>query len=446
MTVDPDEIPRLLESEELSRIFADYFKRRLQNNDNVDRHALPTASLASAMRLLRFDDRETRPLLDWLRRDDFVSSYAAVQQAALWLDDVELATCSKPTGSDLEAIYEILLSLRAGRATAEQIHELFALLISEEVPLTRKAIVAESLVRYGDAQTFARAATAAMSLQNDLEQAMSSERAPLEVICLLTAFIVRVHAAQELAAGSVHYEAHDDIRQPDLESDLRRDLDLARGELNAGLERLAQTREFGSRAVGWAVSLGLVLTFGLAALLIVVLGASWTAWVAISVPAVTAILAMVSYVGHRAKRYESEPRIMAELRRCGGPEQPARQGGTPLDREPEIQVLLCGTGRTGVGQTVRLTRIARLLRQVGGGRIVATVATGVPRAADLFGSPDYEIVQLDMPAGLTRWGRQSGGDGEQAQAALAAELPGGDRHGGAPASSSLRTTRGSEAS
>jgi len=319
VTVDPDEIPRLLGLEELSRIFDDYFKRRLRNTDNVDGHALPTASLASAMRLLRCDEREIEPLIQWLRRDDFISSYAAVQQAALWLDDVDLATRSAPSGSDLEAIYENLLSLRGGSATAEQIDDLFALLINDEVPLTRKAIVAESLVRHGDAQTFAMAATAAMSLQNDLEHEMDSERASLEVVCLLTAFIVRVHAAQELTAGGVHFDANGDVRQPDLESDRGRELDLVRGELSASLERLEQTRRFGSRAVGWAVTLGLALTVGVAALLIAILGASWTAWIAISVPAVTAVLATVSYVGHRAKEYESEPRMLAELREIWRP-------------------------------------------------------------------------------------------------------------------------------
>jgi len=83
-------------------------------------------------------------------------------------------------------------------------------------------------------------------------------------------------------------------------------------------------------------------------------------------------------------------------------------------------VLLSGTGRTGVGQTVRLTRIARLLRRVAGDRITATVATGVPRARDLFGAPDYGIAQLDTPGRLTRWGQR--GAFEDDQSTLAREL------------------------
>jgi hypothetical protein len=244
-TIDPDEVPRSIALDEIDRLLGSYFDARLHGTDNADGHVLPTASLASAMLLLEHPREEIAPLLAWIERGEYVSSFAALQQATLWLPGVDVSL-GRVAQSDLEKIYEYLLAVRDSPGDSAVLDQLLAVLGDPDAPVSRKAIIAESLVGFGDPETVARAAGAARQLQNDLDLALSADQAPLEVICLLTAFLVRVHAAQEPTAGYSLLDGLPGAHTYDLEADLRRDLEESRHDAQALQDQLQATRAFGA--------------------------------------------------------------------------------------------------------------------------------------------------------------------------------------------------------
>ncbi len=200
-TVDKDEVPRALAVHELDRVFNDYFESRLNGADNVDGHVLPTASVASAMLLLGRPAADVAPMIAWINKGHYVSSHAAVQQAALWLDGVEPPS-EGVVSSRLETIYAHLIALKTSPQDSS-IDELIALLEDDGENLGRRAIVAQTLASHGGPVALGRAAGAARMLQNDLDHGLSADHAPLEVMCLLTAFLVTIYAGQEFVAGGL---------------------------------------------------------------------------------------------------------------------------------------------------------------------------------------------------------------------------------------------------
>lgn len=205
-TADKDEVPRALSLDVVGDELKEYFNARLGLNDNVDAHVLPTASVASAMVLLDRPPEQIAPMVTWINERGYLSSFAAKQQSALWLDGVHLTDEDGTPETELEKIYDRLLAMKAGSATDEDRAFLLNLLLNADddaVPLTRKAIIAEALSRY--APIDADMAMAAGRLRNALERAFRNQLAPLELVCLLTAFLIRVHADEELTTGAVPY-------------------------------------------------------------------------------------------------------------------------------------------------------------------------------------------------------------------------------------------------
>lgn len=312
-TIDPDEIPRSIALDEIDRLMDPYFRSRLQGTDNADGHVLPTASLASAMSLLEHPREEVVPLLNWIERGEYVSSYAAVQQAGLWLPELALPLAQVAQG-ELEEIYERLFAVRASPGDSEPLSQLLAILGDAGAPMSRKAIIAESLAGFGDQDTLVRAARAARSLQNDLDSALSAEHSPLEVICLLTAFLVRVHAAQESTAGYSLLDSLPGAKIYDLEADLRRDLEVARHDAQALRDQLHAIRGFGMKAVGWAISVAIVLIAAVSWFIITRVEAEWSTWIAVLLPAIAAAGTLFTFIGYRAGKFECEPRALRLLR------------------------------------------------------------------------------------------------------------------------------------
>lgn len=312
-TVDPDEIPRSIALDEVDRSLASYYCSRLCGTDNVDRHVLPTASLASTMLLLEHPLEEVDPLLRWIERGEYVSSFAAVQQAALWLPELNVPLGGVAQG-DLEEIYECLLAVRVSPGRCEQLDRLLAILGDPDAPTSRRAIIAEGLVGLGDRETLVRAAGAARQVQNDLDRALSAEHAPLEVICLLTAFLVRVHAEREPAAGYVFIDALPGAQTWDLEADLRRDLEEARHGADVLQDQLRATRVFGVKAVGWAIGVATMLVVAASWFTVTRVEAEWGTWVGVLVPALAVGGAVLIFVGNRADKVECEPRALRALR------------------------------------------------------------------------------------------------------------------------------------
>jgi len=312
-TVDPDEIPPFIALDEIDRSLGPYFELRLHGADNADGHVLPTASLASAMLLLKHPQEEIVPLLRWIERGEYVSSFAAIQQAALWLPEVHVPP-GRVAKSDLETIYECLLAVRASPGNSDQLDQLLAILSDPGAVMSRKAIIAESLVGFGHRETLVRAAGAARQLQNDLELALSAEHAPLEVICLLTAFLVRVHAAQEPTAGYSRVDAPPNGPTLDLDADLRRTLEGAHSVAEALQDQLRATRVFGAKAVGWTITLAIVLIVAAATVVVISVEAEWPTWAGVLLPALALASAVFAYVGFRAGQVDCEPRALRSLR------------------------------------------------------------------------------------------------------------------------------------
>jgi hypothetical protein len=312
-TIDKDEIPRSIAVREIDQQLEQYFRLRLNGTDNVDGHVLPTASLASAMFLLEHRPEEIAPLLRWIKRGAYISSFAAVQQAALWLPDVD-EPHEQIAQTELERVYERLLAVRACPGESVQLDELLAMLSDHTTPMSRKAIIAESLIAFGTRETLVRAAVATRQIQNDLDVALAADHAPLEVICLLTAFLVRVHAAQELTAGSAPVDALLGIPTFDLSADHRQALEEARLDADALRERLEATRTFGAKAVGWAILLTFFVIIGICGFLVANLSVGSSTWIAIFVPILAVASAVLAYVGNRASKVECEPRMLRVIR------------------------------------------------------------------------------------------------------------------------------------
>lgn len=312
-THDADEVPRNLALEELDREFSEYFEDRLGGSDNVDGHVLPTASIASALHTLNRAPAAIEPLLQWIRNAGYFSSFASEQQAQLWLPQLGLELSQHPN-SDLEHIYADLLAHRDDPSNTAVVEGLIARLSDADVPLVRKAIIAESLSRSQDQETLAKTASAAAGLQNDLERALTSGHGPLEVVCLLTACFVRIHHAEEFGAGYLSYQPSRTPAVPDLEPALRKAKDEARDEAEKLSGTLKEARGFATTAVGIAVVLGLLIVVSLTAFAVVKVHGGWAARVPILVAVTAVVVAMLHYVGRRAAEFGCAPRVLREFR------------------------------------------------------------------------------------------------------------------------------------
>lgn len=312
-TSDADEAPPSLELEELGRRFADYFRDRLRGLDHADAHVLPTASIASAMSMVGRPPADVQPLLRWIRNGDYVSSFASQQQAQLWLPDLGLKLSEEPT-SELERIYADLLALRSDPLRADVVDRLVARLGDPAVPLVRKAIIAESLSQSEERETLAKTASAAAALQNDLERALASGRGPLEIVSLLTACFVRIHASEELDAGHLVYTPPRAAAVADFEPGLRSGQQAAREETRRVSDALEETRNFARRIVASVVMLLVLFVLAVSALGVAEIESSWAVRISVLLVVASTTVAVIGYIGRRAAAFNCEPRLLREFR------------------------------------------------------------------------------------------------------------------------------------
>lgn len=332
---DPDEIPLSLALEDVDGELCDYYAARLRGTDNVDGHVLPTASVASAMQLLSHPEKEITPLRSWIERGHYVSSFAAVQQAALWLPELHLPLDRAPK-SDLEVIYQCLLAIKAAPGDSVELDRVLAILKDPDTPVSRRAIIAEALVGL-DNDTLVRAAGAARQLQNDLNAALAAEHAPLAVICLLMAFLIRVHAVKELTTAHAAADPLPAANADELHADLRGQLKAqkraaqtqlrhaheqfeeqmrhAQDQFDQQRDELLRTRAFGTKAASWAVWFAITLIAVVSGIVVSLLDADWPTWIAVVfLPVLAGVAVVLRYVGSRASTVECEPRLLHWIR------------------------------------------------------------------------------------------------------------------------------------
>jgi hypothetical protein len=323
------EIPLALLRQNVDSKLASYYRTRLRGTDNVDKDVLATVNVAWTMQLLGHPEAEITPLVAWIERGDFVDSFAAMQQAALWRSDLHMPPDREPE-SDLEEIYDCLLAVKATPSDPSKLDRLLEILKNPETQVGRRAIIAEALARFhGD--TLVRAAVASPQLHNELNAALAAQHPPLTVICLLTAFLVRVYAAQEPTAGHAGGEplpaVHTDEQVADLSTRLlaaEADAQKQRDELwriaKEHSDDLLRTRAFGTRALAWAVGLAITLIVVVSGILVLRLEAEWAVWFGFFTAVTGGAVVLLVYVGSRANTVHCEPHLLRWIRsvRSGG--------------------------------------------------------------------------------------------------------------------------------
>ena len=188
-----DAVPRAFHLESLRKQFAPYFKRRLRNgSDNVDREAMPTAALASAMRLLGMDAAQSDPLVRWLESGDFLASPAVLRQAKVWLPDMTLPDLPPPATA-VDELYDQLGSYLTSTEAEIHLSWLTTRLEDRNGLVSHRAIIAEALTASGRAEAIAAVALSARTLLDDLDHAYRQAHPALELVALLTSALIRLH-------------------------------------------------------------------------------------------------------------------------------------------------------------------------------------------------------------------------------------------------------------
>jgi hypothetical protein len=341
-TADADAVPLALSLPELRTMLRPYIHGRLAGKDHVDGHVLPSAALASAMELLGFEDNETHRIRRWIEAGEYRSSVASIQQAILWLPDLQVRSQPVPR-TEIDRLYADLLRVRRLGYDHRIVVELCAVIDDPSVPISIRAIIAESLTAGGDERTLAHVAGAARTLQRVFDRALDvpgelapgaidgglgssstthgatdstqdspTPVTPLETICLIAASLVRVQDAAGLGAGQRLSERK--IHKPSDRSALRRELNLARQRIEDLGEEQAATRRFARRTVG---ALSILLTFAfvcLLAWLLVWLESDLATELSVAIPSAIAFAALLTFLAARAGKVNAEPQWLATVR------------------------------------------------------------------------------------------------------------------------------------
>ncbi len=310
---DPEAVPRQLSGEMMQHFIEGYAERRLGGRVNVDGHVMPTAAVAAAMALVDSDRSKIDPLQEWVQKQEYVSSNAAKQQARLWLPAVRL-THGFDEGNEVEHLYHRLLQVQQEKCGTDDLSELGAMLRNPGLPLSVRAIVADSLSSASSTQARGLVADSIGLLKDDWVAALRSDHPPLESICLLTATMVRVHAACGFASGLGPDERESTQPQPSArEADLRRDLELARQALSSERSNLDRVRSFASLSMGTAVVCASAIPLLIAVWVLSAFGADVTTWLAVLIPLVTVVASLVAFAGLKAASLQAAPKWLRAL-------------------------------------------------------------------------------------------------------------------------------------
>jgi hypothetical protein len=313
ITADPDAVPQVMNISQVRSLLDPYIMTRRGNLDNVDGHVLPTAAIAATMELLGYAKDEVAPLRAWIEKGEYTSSAASLRQAVLWLPGLCLALPTTP-GTEIDKIYSALLRARAEGHDAGSIEFLCNILQDSRQSLSLRAIVAEALTEQCDYLTLAKVASSARTLQGDLDSLLTAEHPPLEAVCLITAALIRIHAASGLTCG-VSVLDHDAGRTPDANtSDLRRELELVHQQVDAVESRMTHAQKFARRVVGTMMVAALLAALGILSLLIATLSLSFQSGLELFLPSFAALTVALTYVGIHASVLNCEPHWMSAMR------------------------------------------------------------------------------------------------------------------------------------
>jgi hypothetical protein len=311
---DPDAIPQVVAIEQIKSLLSSYIVTRRGNLDNIDGHVLPTAAIASTMELLGYDAAEVAPMRSWIERGEYTSSPASIRQAMLWLPNLSPLPLPPPS-TEIDKVYQALLQARVEGHDSECVSFLCDVLGDATKSVSLRAIVAEALTNSGDYLTLAKVASSALTLQRDLEFSLMAEHPPLEAVCLITAALIRIHAASGLSCGITVLDYDDASRlQPEQDSDLRRELEVTNQKLTRGENELASVRKFARRVVGTSVIGTILAAIGVYISLLTTVNLDTQSWVEISLPSLAGLTVLLAYVGVRASLVNCEPRWMNAVR------------------------------------------------------------------------------------------------------------------------------------
>ena len=310
---DPDAVPQGISVEQVRNLLAPYIARRCGNHDNVDGHVLPTAAIASTMELLSYGPEEVAPLRGWIEKGAYASSAASLQQAKLWLPGLNLPL---PTAStEIDTVYQALLQVRSEGHDSNGVEFLCGILKDPDRSLSLRAIVADALTSTRDYFTLAKVADSARTLQGDLERSLSAEHPPLEAVCLITAALIRIHAASGLTCGVPTLDHNDGApRQSASDSALRRELELVRRQTIEADTRIAAVEKFARRTVGTSIIIAIIIAIGVYAFMVATVQLGSDTWAEISLASFVGLTVVLTYIGISASRVNCEPRWMGILR------------------------------------------------------------------------------------------------------------------------------------
>jgi hypothetical protein len=310
---DSDAVPQDISIERVRNLLTPYIARRCGNHDSVDGHVLPTAAIASTMELLRYDPEEVAPLRRWIEKGAYASSTASLQQAKLWLPGLNLSPPAANT--EIDAVYQALLRVRSEGHDSDGVDFLCGILKDPAQSLSLRAIVADALTSSRDYLTLAKVADSARTLQGDLERSLSAEHPPLEAVCLITATLIRIHAASGLSCGVPTLDRNEDAqRQAASDSALRRELELVRQQTVQADTRIAAIEKFARRAIGTSIIIAIMVAIGVYAFLVATVHLGSDTWTELTLACLVGLTVILTYVGIRASRVNCEPRWMVFLR------------------------------------------------------------------------------------------------------------------------------------
>ena len=198
---DPDAIPQVMATEQVRSLLQSYIAARLGISITSTAMCCPTAAIASTQELLGYDAAEVAPCASWIERGEYC-------QAALHRSDRLCCGCRTkalplpPPSTADDKVYQALLQATRRRARLPMRRASSAMLLVGSASLVSlRAIVAEALTNSDDYLTLAKVASSALTLQRDLELSLMAEHPPLEAVCLITAALIRIHAASGLSCG-----------------------------------------------------------------------------------------------------------------------------------------------------------------------------------------------------------------------------------------------------
>ena len=311
---DPDAIPQVMTIDQITGLLGSYITARRGNLDNVDGHVLPTAAIASTMELLGYETAEVAPLRSWIERGEYVSSPASIRQAMLWLPDLKPLSLPPPS-TEIDKIYQALFQVRNEGHDSKCLSFLCSILGDSSQSVSVRAIVAEGVTKSCDYLTLAKVASSALTLQSDLEFLLTAEHPPLEAVCLITAALIRIHAASGLSCGIPVLDHYDASRiQPEHDSDLRRELEVTSQKLKGTDGELAAARKFARRVVGISVIATILTAIWVYIFLLMTVTLDAQSWVEISLASFAGLTVILVYVGIRASLVSCEPRWMSAMR------------------------------------------------------------------------------------------------------------------------------------